>query len=350
MKGFDGLRAISALLVFVEHKVRDLGTGAIGVWVFFCLSGYLIVGILHRARLVLERSPGTSSHRQELADFWRNRALRILPIYYLVLIPAFALGHLEPPQAFPYYFFYLQNFYIAFVSHHWSAISHFWSLAIEQQFYVLAAPLLLFVASRRHERFLAIVLAACVASTVIAEWRGWDPMAISLMPSTNFAFMALGGMLYLARPSSLARRAFGSTVLSGLVAVVFCVVFLLTRPTYDPQRGTALVVYLLGLPFAAAAIGWTAWKQESALVRLLETRPMRWLGTISYGFYVLHPFMPSRERVARMLSMDWIGTIPAPVWNLAELAGALAAAHLSWCYFERRFLLLKKRVPAQGTT
>jgi len=351
VKGFDGLRAVAALFVFIEHKVRDLGTGVIGVWVFFCLSGYLIVGILHRARAGLERSPGAGSLRRALLDFWRNRALRILPIYYVVLFLVFAFTHVEAPRAFPYYFFYLQNFYIAFVTHGWSAISHFWSLAIEQQFYILSAPVLLLVACKAHARFLVLVLSACVALALLAELRSFDPMVVSLMPPTNFAFMALGGIVYLEPPGSLVRRALARTSVLAVATLAFSAAFLATRAAYDPLGGTAFSVYLVGLFFAVAVVGWTAERPLSRFVGFLETAPMRWLGTISYGFYVIHPFMPSRERVARLVAADFVHAIPLPLWIALELAGALALSHVSWRYFESRFLALKKkRALPQGTT
>jgi len=344
VRGFDGLRALSALLVFSEHKIRDVGAGAIGVWVFFCLSGYLIVGILQRARHGLELTPHASAPRA-LLDFWRNRALRILPIYYLVVFAIFGLTHLENARGFPYYFFYLQNFYIAFVTHQWSPTTHFWSLAIEQQFYVLVAPLLIFLSARLHKRFLALLLMLCVGFTLVARHLPWDPMALSLMPPESFAFIALGGIACLAQAHDpifgvLTRGAFA--LASG---VVFVTVFVLTRASYDSHTGTPESIYLLGLLACGSLVAWTAQKQGSLAVRMLELAPLRWLGTISYGFYVYHPLVPERWRVARWFSADWVNAIPAVVWVTLELAAALTIAHLSWVYFERRFLSLKKKSP-----
>jgi peptidoglycan/LPS O-acetylase OafA/YrhL len=204
--GFDGLRALAALVVFFEHRVRDIGTGAIGVWVFFCLSGYLIVGILHRARREVEAAPDVMTTRRALLHFWKNRALRILPLYYAVLFALFGFTSIVEARAFPYYLFYLQNVYIGLVSHQWSACSHFWSLALEQQFYLASAPLLLLVPARLHERTLAIVFSSCVVTLLGAELAHFDPLALSLLPPTSFAFMALGGLARLTPKTSLGAR------------------------------------------------------------------------------------------------------------------------------------------------
>lgn len=341
VRGFDGLRALSALLVFVEHKIKDLGTGAIGVWVFFALSGYLIVGILQRARRGLE-SESAGGVAGALADFWRNRAVRILPIYYVTVGVVFVAGVGNDPRALPYYLFYVQNFYIALVSHAWSDITHFWSLAIEQQFYLLAAPVLLLVAARAHRRLLALVLASCVLLTLLAEALAWDGLAVSLLPPANFAFIALGGLAYLERGSALDRW-FESRLLLALSGLAFALAFLATRSGYDPFGRTPLSVYFSGLVFSGAAIGWTARHQASKLVRLLELPPLRWLGTISYGFYVYHPLVPGRERVAHLLKADWPLEVPRLLWLVGELSVALMLAHVSYYYFERLFLRLKRR-------
>ena len=344
IKGFDGLRALSALFVFSEHKIRDVGAGAIGVWIFFCLSGYLIVGILQRARRGLELVPNASAPRA-LLDFWRNRALRILPIYYLVVVAVFALTHIESPRGFPYYFCYVQNFYIAFVTHQWSPITHFWSLAIEQQFYVLVAPVLIFLSARLHRSFLVALLVFCVGFTLIARHLPWDPMALSLMPPESFAFIALGGIASLSESTDTGFGILSRGTVAAVAGVIFAAVFVGTRATYDSHAGTPESIYLLGLLACGSLVAWTARQHDSRVVRLLELAPLRWLGTISYGFYVYHPLVPERWRVARWL--PGVSAIPPVVWVALELAVALAAAHLSWTFFERGFLRLKRKKSAQ---
>jgi peptidoglycan/LPS O-acetylase OafA/YrhL len=207
---------------------------------------------------------------------------------------------------------------------------------------VLWAPLLILVSARAHARLLAVVLTACVGVTLYGEARGWDGMAMSLLPPANFAFMALGGLAVLATPGSLAHRFFGSTALLVVSVLAFGASFAVTRAAYDALGGTPLVVYVTALFFSATLVGWTAQHQSSGVVRLLEIPLLRWLGTISYGFYVYHPLLPGRERIALWLGADWLHRVPWSLWILLELAASLVVSHVSWKYFERRFLALKK--------
>jgi peptidoglycan/LPS O-acetylase OafA/YrhL len=152
--GLDGIRAIAVLMVFASHTnniARDLQFGSIGVRAFFVLSGFLIVRILYRQRLQIEA--GRTSVGSELAAFYKRRTLRIFPIYYLILGSAALLTLLGPVLNYsgapwPYYWAYLTNLYIQISGNLLGSFSHLWSLAIEEQFYILAAPIFLFTPAR----------------------------------------------------------------------------------------------------------------------------------------------------------------------------------------------------------
>ncbi|MXN60958.1 acyltransferase family protein, partial [Burkholderia pseudomallei] len=92
VRGLDGLRAVAVILVFLSHKghVLAIDVGKLGVWTFFLISGFLIVGELHRSRQAIERGALTQRHAFSL--FLAKRALRIFPVYYL-LLAALALAH-----------------------------------------------------------------------------------------------------------------------------------------------------------------------------------------------------------------------------------------------------------------
>jgi len=156
IKGFDGLRALCVILVFVDHFVWwRHGLGSLGVKIFFTLSGFLIIGILHEQRKKIEakRKPAL----QEFYIFWINRALRIFPIYFLTLAGILAYTfYRELPhtyQGLQYYFAFAGNVYIQHVSHSWGMFTHLWSISVEQHFYMLASPLLLFLPSKWWLRY-----------------------------------------------------------------------------------------------------------------------------------------------------------------------------------------------------
>src|ERR1700733_2687606 len=150
IQGFDGVRAIAVIFVYVQHS-NDLATrfplGEIGVWSFFVLSGFLIIRILHAAKIKIES--GLSSFFREFGRFLGHRTVRIFPIYYLVLAIASLLvlsgkniEHFTANWALSYWT-YLTNIQIERANELPGIFTHLWSLSIEEQFYVLAAPLFL---------------------------------------------------------------------------------------------------------------------------------------------------------------------------------------------------------------
>ncbi|MET3248244.1 peptidoglycan/LPS O-acetylase OafA/YrhL [Burkholderia sp. OAS925] len=198
--GFDGLRAIAVLMVFLQHRLfGDIGEiGHLGVWIFFALSGFLIIGILSAQRLRIEENG--SGFVVELKRFLFRRTLRIFPTYYLMLtvmcvLMLFGIASPELASGMPFHFAYLSNFWIGSVLHYWPGrYSHLWSLAIEEQFYVVVAPLLLLLAARRH--FVACVMIAATGLVALFAMRAghWQEITIYTHPLSNFWLLALGGM------------------------------------------------------------------------------------------------------------------------------------------------------------
>ncbi|NLA17500.1 acyltransferase family protein [Burkholderia cepacia] len=198
VKGLDGLRALAVILVFLSHKghVLAVDVGKLGVWTFFLISGFLIVGELHRNRQAVEC--GTMTRRHALALFLAKRALRIFPVYYL-LLAALAIAHALFYQrgvnlGLAWHAVFLSNYWIGVVKDGWpGSTSHFWSLAVEQQFYLLAPLALLAVPAARHVALgIAAVAVRARASRALPVRRvaGAD---LRIFP-WNFALIALGGV------------------------------------------------------------------------------------------------------------------------------------------------------------
>ncbi len=133
-------------LVFLTHRTTSLDLGGMGVILFFVLSGYLITGILLRQREAIEEAAATGW--AEVRRFFVNRAFRIFPAYYAMLaillctIPFFG-GRLITPEYVPLYLSYTLNLANSYVFHGWKPgllLGHLWSLAVEEQFYLLSAP------------------------------------------------------------------------------------------------------------------------------------------------------------------------------------------------------------------
>ncbi|MDR5881990.1 acyltransferase [Caballeronia sp. LZ032] len=358
IRGFDGLRALAVLLVFIHHKAMaaDSGLGHLGVWIFFALSGFLIADILTKQRGRIDA--GASSFIAELKRFLFRRTLRIFPVYYLLLVTLTLLmtvGLAGPELAggMPFHFAYLSNFWIADVLQYWPGrYSHLWSLSVEEQFYLFFAPLLLAIGAKWHSRICGAIFVAGVATLLWMKATQTPGIVIYTHPLANFWLFALGGIggAWVRRNGTLGR-CLGSLpvalALAGGIALMCGVEPAWERMT-DPLRFTAL--YVTYGACIAALVCAVACSRSAMLLACLEWKPLAALGKISYGFYLYHGFMPDFTRNARVAAM--FGPSGMPAWaHAASFAASflltLMLAGLSWRFIEEPVLRLKNRRPAQ---
>ncbi|GAA1710434.1 acyltransferase family protein [Isoptericola hypogeus] len=340
----QALRALAVSLVVAYHLRPDLLPGGyVGVDVFFVISGFLITGhMLREAR---------STGRLALARFWANRARRILPAALLVIavtaVTATALvpvtGWRELTRQGVASVFYVQNWVLAADSVDYLAaenvatpFQHFWSLAVEEQFY-LVWPLLLVGAMRVRWRapvharsagtpvtlvlvvFCAVVLASFVWSA-FASAR--DPAAY-FTTTTRLWELGLGGVLAVVhRDRSRFVGARSVLALGGLAAVVGSA-WLLTDETAFP--GTAALAPVLGTA-AVIAAGRTA--GPGSLTWLVDRRWVQWLGNSSYSLYLWHfPVV--------VCFLAWKGRPPSALEAVGLVAMMLLAAAASYRWVEQ---------------
>jgi peptidoglycan/LPS O-acetylase OafA/YrhL len=351
IRGFDGLRAIAVCLVFLQHNahITLFGPGQLGVWIFFALSGYLITGILARHRRRIEAGAGQVT--AALENFLLRRTLRIFPIYYLLLavLTAMVLAGALPAEfkaSLPFHYAYLSNFWIGAWGDWPGPFSHLWSLAVEEQFYLLFAPVLLLLPLRWH--WLASIL--LVAIGAIAMWAfkagGVNQVFFLTHSLTNMWVPALGALAWQAvgNPDSSWRRRLGGKV--ALLAFVLAVASSCYRaPDAWTDLGPLLYAgsaLVLGLCLAVL-VAWIACRQDSLVVRLLETRPLAAFGRISYGFYLYHLAVPL------LLDSAWFrkglallhATMPGPVGRAALIfVLTLGLARLSFVLVEMPIMRL----------
>ncbi|MFM0350622.1 acyltransferase family protein [Paraburkholderia sp. RL17-347-BIC-D] len=360
--GFDGLRAIAVLMVFFQHRLfGDIGEiGHLGVWIFFALSGFLIIGILSAQRTRIES--GASRFGAELKRFLFRRTLRIFPIYYLMLVVmcvlmAFGMASPELASGMPFHFAYLSNIWIGSVLHYWPGrYSHLWSLAIEEQFYLVFAPLLLLLAARRHRAVCLAIVAVGLASLLAMRAAHWPDITIYTHPLTNFWLLALGGMggLMIAGKAGRLRARLGHGVtlfVLSLGLVGFCA----TEPIWS-QVDNPLLFTVVSASYGvciAALVCSIACCRNAVVIGLLETKWLVSFGRISYGFYLYHNLIPDLTRNHHAAAL-FGGTVP--VWaHVAGIAGSfvisLVMAMLSWRLIEEPILRLKtRRAPATAAT
>ena len=295
----EGLRAVAVGLVLLYHAgLPKFHGGYVGVDVFFVLSGFLITGLILREL----RATG----RIDLPQFYARRARRLLPAAAVALAGTLVLSVLLlPPLRVPDVAgdaaaasLYVSNLRFAVQATDYlasevapSPLLHFWSLGVEEQFYLFWPALLLVVASvggrlRGRDRRLGFAVVAVTAISFLVSLiltNVAQPWAFFSLPARAWE-LGLGALLALgaARLADLSRLAGGALVAAGLVLVTLS--GLLLEPS-TPFPGTAAVLPTAG---AALVIAGGAAGAGTIPVRLLTLAPMRFLGRISYSLYLWH--------------------------------------------------------------
>jgi peptidoglycan/LPS O-acetylase OafA/YrhL len=336
----DGLRAVAVALVIAVHDYRITG-GYLGVDVFFVLSGYLITSVL-----LADRDRGNWS----LRSFYARRFLRLSPALLVMLVLLVPFGrHLSGNGTLSGYLgsalasgTYVSDFLTAANPVYPGALSHTWSLAIEEQFYLLwPVALLALLQSGLRPRAMCVrvglvafaMLAVLVAASVPRGASGAP--AVYYLPVTRGGVIVLGCLLALVLRERRIRSARAATGLTLASALVLAAAVAAAPDTFE--RAAGLAVLVAGLASAGLIAGLVS-AAGSVVARLLGAAPIAYLGRISYGIYLWHlPIfwgIPPRP---------FLGTERAST-SVLKLALTVTAAVLSFHFVERPFLKLKSRL------
>ena len=326
VRGFDGLRALAVLAVFLTHRspLYSTNLGAIGVLLFFVLSGFLVGGILHDQRRKMETSD--TQFWPALGGFMQRRMLRIAPIYYLsiaVVAGAALLGYQADGwrwDAVPWALIYALNIYQGAIDLWVPPISHFWSLAIEMQFYLLMAPVLLLTSARRHGPICLAIVGVAIATAAVRLALGSPYIAVYSDTLINFGLLALGTFMRLKSQTWRLPRAGLMTWIgaAGVLAIALM--------PHHPIPTEVLIIVALGGIASSILILAVFQAQEGLMVRLLQLPPMLYLGRISYGFYVYHELF--------RLKFGGEGAVDNLLRFSSNLAVSLLLAAASWHFIE----------------
>lgn len=358
MPQLDGLRVLAVGAVMVHHwsSFRSVlvDTGNAGVLLFFVLSGYLITDILARARQRALDTPH-ATRGGVLKAFYARRFLRIFPLYYGI-VGLFILANVGPARDLaPWLLTYTHNVLVA--AQGWTGdFSHFWSLAVEEQFY-LVWPLVVLALPRQRALAVAIGMAALAPMLIAAG----DAVGLGLpgtLLTSNLSSLGLGAALALLgkdtpRGATFVARAGGLGAI-GYVAFTLALIGLGVTETSSGgvEGGGVLPTFVFGLRQLAMA-GLSVWLIARAAAgfrgpvgAVLESRPMVYLGTISYGLYVFHNFAHTvwdRIAVAAGLPTPFVED-PMYQWPF-YLVITIVVSALSWHLFEQPINRLKSRFP-----
>jgi peptidoglycan/LPS O-acetylase OafA/YrhL len=301
----DGLRAFAVVMVLVWHYFGEplfatpsapaylkyiLMTGRTGVDLFFVLSGFLITRILIANR--------TADNYFRI--FYFRRAMRILPLFYLVFLSmligrqtGWQLSFFESPFSDWYYVFYAQNYPMSWLHTFgapWLAIT--WSLAVEDQFY-LAFPLLIWLTPpRRLPYFLALLFVLPYFFRWVAHFELHNPLAAYILPFGRADSLTVGSVIAWALSTERAKAfiesktkeinfvVFASLLVFPLIAIAYA---------YDLALNMVLWGYVYLEIFFGIAVLTAVINSQAPSLAFLRSRPLRFFAEITYALYLVHP-------------------------------------------------------------
>ena len=343
ISGLDGLRGVAILFVMLHHSGLHLFRGGfIGVDVFFIISGYLITSI------IIKEFKNTSIIN--LKNFYIRRILRLLPLLFLLLLiydaVCFALFDKQTVRTHIIdsliAFFYMTNWSWAFSLHPPDILRHTWSLAVEEQFYLLWPPLIFFLLRRVNSRksIAAVALFLALLSWIIRIVMFYNGASIYRLYNgldTRFDSLMVGAAIgivlgYDLIEDTMQRKIQTITRAVCPVAVMLLFVICIKVDYRSPAVYTWIIaaVNILG----SIVIFDLVKNDQSRIKRVLTLKWLVWVGKISYGLYLIHYLV---FRVMFYYGFDY---------KLIILLGSgvsIVLSSLSYIYLERPFLNMKRK-------
>jgi peptidoglycan/LPS O-acetylase OafA/YrhL len=351
VKQLDSIRAIAVILVIISHwipttnLINRIPNGAIGVDIFFVLSGFLISKILFDNRNKAEELNIPKSTL--IKNFYVRRTLRIFPIYYLTI---FALLFFSKStgtniqSAFVYLVTYTSNFYFFNIQGWDGMVSHLWSLAVEEQFYLIWPWIILF-SSKKH--FLHII-SIFIFIGVLSQYLMGGVKMSSVLTFTCFDAFGLGAILSWVITYSKDKLKKFYLIISMVSAIsffFFIIGLIQNKWTFIPLRTIVSLITLWLITYIIINRDTNSLKFKF----ILNNRVLIFLGKISYGLYLYHNIIPSTLN-SKIINIYINPLLPDLLYKkywgqLFLLENAILLIAFSWLSFifiEKRFLNLKK--------
>jgi len=345
----DGLRALAVALVMAVHYHEEFGGGWVGVQLFFVLSGFLIT------RILLDAKATATSLGAFLKIFWIRRALRIFPLFLAFMLVGELFWQIAAlpqtwPTARPWLLTYTLNFghmmHVVPVS---DVYSHFWSLAVEEQFYLIWPFIIWFLSTAVLRVILIILLTAMpVVRWILIQSNFADTFQLYFLTPTLLDSFAAGAAL------TLFDLQWIRNVRASMIGVLS--ITLLCGLLANLHNGTHFALWSLGYPyFMPSALqyawGYTLLNLSAALLILACIRGslkifaniiLVRLGKISYGIYVIHRPVYKMITIAQLWLADHFNSIVTRIiCGSIFIFGTVLLAFLTHRFLETPFLKLK---------
>ena len=350
MVQLDGLRGLAAIAVVLQHTIVAEGPRSmilnewqprLGVRLFFVLSGFLITGILLRSRDEYDRS--SDGLMQALKTFYIRRSLRIFPLYYLVLFVTAAIVLPSVRDDFLWHFFYLTNYLACKLG----TLAHFWSLAVEEQFYLVWPAFIFFVPRKWLAPAIACLFVLSNLSYVACMRLTYNGIMAMVLTTSNIDTLMCGAMLALLHyrgNTATTDRLCNYALLSGILLGLAHLGLSLMGKGWAPAQGFVHASNALMFTWLVnrAAVGFGGIGRV-----ILEFPPLIYIGTISYGIYVYHLLLPFAIRWIVRLAGGEPSWAEGKDWKhfAITMIATIFVAGLSWKFFEKPLNDLKRYFP-----
>jgi peptidoglycan/LPS O-acetylase OafA/YrhL len=344
----DGLRGLAILMIILYHNFDFLPLTYLawsGVDLFFVLSGFLITGILIKKR----------DSARFLLNFYARRVLRIFPIYYLsIILFLFILPNLiKYPISLDYfiinqYWFWLeiQNWlFILKLNGNNNFLNHFWSLALEEQFYLVSPWIILLI--KQFQSIISFLLSTLLLLLVLRLTLWYLQVKnisyINLYAFTRIDGLCMGSLLAIFRSQGSFKMGKFNRVLNILFILLVFFVFPYFKFFYNTRLPYLAICLYPAIAFFWGIIVWSSIRPERLMYRIFNNKFLIFFGKISYGLYIFH--WPINKIL--QLRLEIFTNREFLFWNnlllaLISTSIAILISTISYFTYERYFLGLKR--------
>ena len=342
----DGLRCFAVLSVLIAHFIVGNYGGetlnkipfGTGVNLFFVISGFLITSILLQKKEAIYNQ--TTTFFKEIKNFYVRRTLRIFPLYYIVLLFVVYFSFDQIKDYYGYLFTYTTNIYMIIHNGYIGSKTHLWSLAVEEQFYLIWPFVILLVPKKSILLFiLSIILLSLISKYyflnlspyTIGSNASFTSCLDSLGLGALLAHLQLNHLIFFKK--LVTKKALILSIILYIILFLFPCILSENLESLLKNTFTSIIYFFL--------VGLASQNKFSTGVKaLLENKISLYLGKISYGIYLIHNFMP--EAFEKFFAQKLPPTDHLSMRIVYWILLTIALASTSWYLIEKPILRLKK--------